>query len=85
MRVLTSEEEAGLIGYPEDGDYLVMFDENAIRGGEPVGYLGADAAVQASALPRYYPAKARLAVASIEGNRLLSIRDYRTGEQLISD
>jgi hypothetical protein len=82
LRILTIDEEVGLIGYPEDGDYLVMFDENSIRGGERVGYLGADAAVQASALPKYYPAKARLAVANIEGNRLLSIRDYRTGEHL---
>lgn len=82
MRNLANHEEVGLLGYPEDGDYLVMFDENYIRGGERVGYLGADLAVQAAALPKYYPTKARLAVANIKGNRLLTIRDYQTGEQL---
>jgi hypothetical protein len=86
MRVLNDYEEVGLIGYPDDGDYLVMLDEkdktSRILGGERCGHLGADVAVQAAALPRYYPVKSHLAVARVEGNRLLSMRDYRTGEQL---
>jgi hypothetical protein len=80
MRKLEEYEEIGLIGYPYDGDYIAVVDgkEDHIRllGGEVCGLDGATLTHQATALPRYYPQASRLVIATIKGDRLVSIRDY---------
>lgn len=86
MRKLEEYEEVGLIGYPNDGDYIAVMDRNGDRarllGGELCQLDGATLAHQATTLPKYCPQASHLVIATIKGDRLVAIRDYqyqRTG------
>lgn len=80
MRKLEEYEEIGLIGYPNDGDYIAAVDGKGDRtrllGGELCELDGATLAHQATALPKYYPQASHLVIATIKGDRLVAIRNY---------
>jgi hypothetical protein len=77
MRKLQDYEEIGLIGYPSDGEYIaVMGKQDSLLGGELCGLEGAPLARQAASLPRYYPNGIRLVLVTVQGDRLVAIRDY---------
>ena len=84
MRILTDEEAAGLIGYPEDGVYVAMAehggDNPRLLGGEYCAGGLAGTALKAAALPRYYPETAHPVVAIIKNARLMTLWDYKTGD-----
>lgn len=86
MRILTSDEAASLIGYPQDGFYVAMAehagDNSRILGGEfcTNGMKGMQ--IQAAALPRYYAETAQLVVLVIKNKRLMTVWDYKTGNAL---
>jgi hypothetical protein len=86
MRKLQDFEMVGLIGYPEDGDYLAMVKDNrnfsVILGGEICKDTptGPSTASQAAALPRYYPGASRLVIAAIKGGYLIGMRPYPKDE-----
>lgn len=79
MRRLEDYEEIALIGYPCDGEYIAVMtngeQDNWLLGGELRGRNGAILADQAAALSRYYPQGSRLVLATIEGDRLVAVRD----------
>lgn len=77
MRKLQDYEEIGLIGYPSDGEYIaVMGEQDCLLGGELCGIKGAPLAQQAASLPRYYPSGIRLVLVTVQGDRVVAIRDY---------
>jgi hypothetical protein len=77
MRKLQDYEEIGLIGYPSDGEYIaVIGEQDCLLGGELCGLEGAPLAQQAASLPRYYPSGIRLVLVTVQGDRVVAIRDY---------
>ncbi|WP_027167791.1 hypothetical protein [Mesorhizobium sp. WSM3224] len=79
-RRLKDYEEIGLIGYPCDGEYIAVVDDNKCQGwllgGELCGLNGAALVDQAAALPRYYPQGCRLVLATVRDDWIVAIRDY---------